>query len=250
MAKEQLFIAGSRKVLDHIETAGEKAGLGRGEAFSDFLTFVRCSLSGGTAEEEYLKTVAKGYAKGKKGQRGIDAIVRAFATLVNVMEETGQDVLGDIFQGAISYGEHSLYLTPDAVTFLMAELTVDADDSQERKSVCDPACGSGRFLLAIGKKYPRWDYTGQDIDPRCTAMTSINMGLNGLYGWAVTQNSLSLEVSRVFKIGFHLRGGVIREVPVAQSPFNYAASGQKPPSKPTINDPPEPPNGTTQLDLF
>lgn len=250
MAKEQLFIAGSRKVLDLIEEAGDKAGLGRGEAFSDFLVMVRCSLSGGTAEEEYLRTVAKGYAKGKKGKRGIDAIVRAFATLVQVMEETGQDILGSLFQEHVSYGEHSLYLTPDAITALMAELTVGADDSSERKSVCDPACGSGRFLLAIGKKHPHWDFTGHDIDPRCTAMTAINMGLNGLHGWAVTQNTLSLEVSRVFKIGFHLRGGVIREVPVAQSPFNYAASGQTTPTRPQIEDSPKPTRGTTQLDLF
>lgn len=41
-------------------------------------------------------------------------------------------------------------------------------------------------------------------------MTAINLGLNGLRGWAVWQNTLTLEVHRVYKIGFNLRG-VIRE---------------------------------------
>ena len=47
-----------------------------------FLTFVRCSLAGQTKEEEYLVAVAKGYTKGKKGKRGVDKIVIAFAKLV------------------------------------------------------------------------------------------------------------------------------------------------------------------------
>ena len=56
-------------------------------------------------------------------------------------------------------------------------------------------------------------------------MTAINLGLNGLFGWAAWMNTLTLETHRVYRIGMHLRGprpGVIREVPVEQSPFHYA----------------------------
>ncbi len=98
MAKEFFSIAGSKEVLEQIDKSGRRAGLSRGQAFEDFLIFVRCSLAGQTMEKEYLKTVAKGYAKGDKGNRGIDAVVRGFSKLVITMEETGQDVLGDIFQ--------------------------------------------------------------------------------------------------------------------------------------------------------
>ena len=98
MPKEQFFIDGSKDVLGHIDEAARKAGLSRGQAFEDFLTFVRCSLTGQTMEDEYLATVAKGYDKGNQGKRGIDAVVRGFATLVNLMEETRSDVLGDVFQ--------------------------------------------------------------------------------------------------------------------------------------------------------
>jgi hypothetical protein len=251
LAKEQFFIAGSSDVLGHIDEAARKAGLSRGQGFEDFLTFVRCSLAGQTMEEEYLAAMSKGYAKGKDGKRGIDAIVRAFAEMVNVMEETGQDVLGDIFQGGVTYGENGQFFTPAQVTTLMAELTIQAD-GDERKTVCDPACGSGRFLLAVGKKHPNWDFTGQDVDHRCAQMTAINLGLNGLYGWAVWQNSLTLETFRVYKIGLNLTGGVIREVEVAKSPFNYAATGNEPPpTKPKLSGGGESrPPATKQLDLF
>lgn len=56
-------------------------------------------------------------------------------------------------------------------------------------------------------------------------MTAINLGLNGLRGWAVWQNTLTQECHRVYKIGLNLAGGVIREVPIEQSPFAQAEVG-------------------------
>ncbi len=228
MAKECFSIAGSKEVLQQIDESGRRAGLSRGQAFEDFLTFVRCSLAGQTMEEEYLKTIDKGYAKGEKGRRGIDAVVSGFGQLVIAMEETGKDILGDIFQGAITYGEGGQYFTPEALASLMADLVVGEDDGK-RKSVCDPACGSGRFLLSIGKDHPDWEFSGQDVDHRCTQMTAINMGLRAMFGYAVWQNTLTLEVHRVYKIGLNLNGGVIREIPIEQSPFDYQQK-QKVPS--------------------
>lgn len=56
-----VFLAASKDVLGHVHEAGRRAGLSRGRAFEEFLTFVCCSLAGQTMKEEYLKTVAKGY---------------------------------------------------------------------------------------------------------------------------------------------------------------------------------------------
>ena len=266
--KEQFALAASKDVLKYIDTAADQAGLSRGQAFEDFLTFVRCSLAGQTMEEEYLQTVAKGYGKGEGGNRGIDSVAKAFGRLVMAMEETGQDVLGDIFTGGITYGERGQFFTPDAVCELMAELTThdDADNSgDEPRSINDPACGSGRFLLSVGKKHPNWEFVGQDVDHRCTQMTAINLGLNGLKGWAVWQNTLTLESHRAYRIGLNLNGGVVREVPIEQSPFHYkmtkSSSEQiKPPTPPMKSEHTKPsslppsdgsaPNGGTQLDLF
>ncbi|QDS99314.1 N-6 DNA methylase [Adhaeretor mobilis] len=257
--KEQFALAASKDVLDHLDAAAAQAGLSRGQAFEDFLTFVRCSLSGQTMEEEYLQTVAKGYAKGKEGERGIDLVGKAFGSLVMAMEETGQDVLGDIFTGGITYGERGQFFTPDAICELMVEMTT-GHDGEEPRSVNDPACGSGRFLLSVGKKHPNWEFVGQDVDHRCAQMTAINLGLNGLKGWAVWQNTLTFECHRTYRIGFNLSGGVIREVPVEDSPFGKASSKSDinfigediaAPAVLELLKPPKPDAETgTQLDMF
>jgi hypothetical protein len=261
--KEHFTLAASQEILSAIDAAAGKAGVSRGQAFDDFLTFVRCSLAGGTMEAEYLAAVRKGYDQGTPGARGIDLVARTFGKLVLAMEETGQDVLGDIFTGGITYGEKGQFFTPDPVCQLMAELTAPDEADTGRKSVNDPACGSGRTLLAVARKHPTWEFVGQDVDHRCAQMTAINLGLNGLRGWAVWQNSLTLQCHRAYRIGLNLiTGGVIREVAVEESPFGHAAltaavSAARPP---TVDGPTADPAPTqesdeacpsfSQLDLF
>jgi len=46
------------------------------------------------------------------------------------------------------------------------------------KMVCDPACGSGRQLLAVSKHQPHWEFTGQDVDHRATQMTAITLAFS------------------------------------------------------------------------
>ncbi|WP_419580849.1 N-6 DNA methylase [Stieleria magnilauensis] len=144
--------------------------------------------------------------------------------MVDAMGETGEDILGDIFTGAITYGERGQFFTPAGVCDLMGSLTIPTERTEDRKSVCDLACGSGRMLLSVAKYQPHWEFTGQDVDHRAAQMAAINMGLNGLRGWAVWQNTLTLKCHRVYRIGMNWStGGVITEVPVDQSPFNYQA---------------------------
>ena len=91
------------------------------------------------------------------------------------------------------------------------------DEGTGRKSVCDPCVGSGRMLLAVADMKPHWDFVGQDVDLRCVRMTAINLALRNLYGYVVWGNSLTSEKRLVYRTGFNLRG-VIREIPVEESP--------------------------------
>jgi len=227
MAAEQFFIAASKGLVDLFDKASGQSGLSRGQVFEDFLTLTRCALSGQTAEDEYLAIIAKGYAKGKSPNRGADTLKTAFHQLIDEMGDTGQDILGDIFTGAITYGERGQFFTPDSVCDLMGSLSIPQERTQDRKTVCDPACGSGRMLLSVAKYQPHWEFTGQDVDHRAVQMTAINLGLNGLKGWAVWQNTLTLECHRVYRIGMNwTTGGVITEIPVERSPFNYRSVGE------------------------
>lgn len=177
-----------------------------------------CALSGGQMEAQYLGTVSK-HTSGPKGKRGCDSLAQAFAVLVDAMEKTRQDILGDLFQGGITYGEAGQFLTPESVCGLMARMTLDESGAAngERKTVGDPCCGSGRMLLAAGDIQPHWEFVGQDIDLRCVRMTAINLALRNRYGYVIWGNSLSRDTRLVYRTGFHLQG-FVREIPLAECP--------------------------------
>lgn len=175
---------------------------GRSRAFDDFLTVSVCALAGGTMEEEYLE-VARRYAAGEKGERGIDHLAALFGTVVQIMEETRADILGDVFQGAITYGGHGQYFTPENLCDLMAQMVGD-----EGKTVSDPSCGSGRMLLAAATISPQRHFVGQDVDLRCVKITTLNLALHGLYGHVIWGNSLTNERRLVYETGFNGRGFV------------------------------------------
>lgn len=135
MPKEQFFHRETEQLLTLLDQAAHQAGVSRGQAFEDFLHLVICSLSGGAMEAAYLQTVQR-YAEGQQGKRAIDTLTIMMASLVKIMDDTRADILGDLFQGAVSYGEHGQFITPDSITDLMARL-VASDESRPGQRVCD-----------------------------------------------------------------------------------------------------------------
>lgn len=195
------------KLLERIASRGQNIG----RIFDDFLTAVVCCLALGTAEERYLE-VARRYSEGEVGKRGIDIMAQALGVLVNAMEKTGADILGDFFEGAVTFGEHGQFFTPESLCEVMARATL-GDNPPEREDgqplrICDPACGSGRTLLAAAKLVPNAVLYGVDVDERCTKMTAINLALNGLRGYAVHGNSLSLQEHGHYSVGQFIPGAL------------------------------------------
>ena len=145
------------------------------------------------------------HKKGKQRERGIDLIAQMFGELVNAMTRTDADILGDLFQGSVTYGESGQYFSPASVAELLAEMSVDPDarptSDQPLLLVNDCCCGTGRMLLAAANINPHAEFVGQDIDARCVKITAINLGLRGRYGWVVCGNSLSGETQFAYRIG-------------------------------------------------
>ncbi len=224
MAKEQFFYPESADLLKTLDEAARRSGVSRGQAFEDFLHMTVCSLSGQRMEEQYMAVVKK-HSQGKPGRRGCDSIAELFAKSVAAMEaeETRgemKDILGDLYQGAITYGENGQFLTPEPIARMMAAMTVGdvpEEAKHEKNSVCDPACGCGRMLLAVAEMHPHWLFVGQDVDLRCVRMCAINLALRNLYGYVIQGNSLTDERRLVYRTGFDLTG-VISEVPLDNCP--------------------------------
>lgn len=210
-----------------------------------------CALSGGQMEEQYMQTVQK-HTAGKPGKRGCDTIAHAFGELVAAMEKTRKDILGDLFQGGISYGEAGQFLTPESLCELMVRLTIDEENvpEGEPKTVSDCCCGSGRMLLAAANLRPHWEFIGQDVDLRCVRMTAINLALRNSYGYVIWGNTLANEKRLIYRTGFNLRG-FVREIPLAECPATVSQVVVETPettSTPPLDDPTEIP--TRQLRLF
>src|SRR5207247_425461 len=122
------FYPESADLLKTLDEAARRSGVSRGQAWEDFLHMTVCSLSGGRMEEQYMAVVKK-HSHGKPGRRGCDSIAELFAKSVAAMEteETRgemKDILGDLYQGGISYGENGQFLTPESLCRLMAQMTI------------------------------------------------------------------------------------------------------------------------------
>jgi tRNA G37 N-methylase Trm5 len=78
------------------------------------------------------------------------------------------------------------------------------------QKVLDPACGSGRMLLAAAKRNRQALFFGADLDITCCKMALLNMLLNSLTGEIAHMNSLSNEFFTGYKIdtvvvsGYHM----------------------------------------------
>lgn len=164
------------------------------------------------------------------------------------MTETRADILGDLFQGAITYGEHAQYFTPAPICEFIAQISA-GEEQRFGERICDPCCKSGRMLLAMAKLNPNGVFVGQDADLRCVKITAINLGLRNLYGYAIWGNFLAHERKLVYATGFNGKG-VIRQIPIEEMPNVPAVEPLPSSSSAELTDVENPGTSATQGSLF
>ena len=257
MPKESFTYPQTEKLLKLLDETARRSAVSRSQAFEDFLEVTICALSGGRMEEQYLATIEK-HTSGKPGKRGCDSLATMFGEVVHQMEsepgEPMEDPLGDLFQGAVTFGENGQFMTPMNVCRMMAKsIMADFEPPADRRpTVNDPCCGSGRMLLAAAEIHRNAVFYGTDVDLRCVKMTVINLALQGLRGYVVHGNTLSLETHKAYRTGFDLTG-FVREIPLEDCPLPApsGASATRPTKNagllPEDDDHRQPP---TQLGLF
>jgi hypothetical protein len=155
--------------------------------FSDFLHLCICAFSLGQMEDEYMKTISR-YQKPE-----VYRISEALGALVIEMTGDGTglvDVLGAYFEEFITHGHNGQFFTPQHICDLIAHINYSPTMGQR---IHDPACGSGRLLMAMAKLTRHGYFYGADCDVDCAKMTAINMVLNGMFGEVAWMNSLSQD---------------------------------------------------------
>lgn len=177
--------------------------------FSDFLTLLICAFSHGRMEEEYFRTIRK-YEKPEAYR-----ISEALAALV--IEMTGPDgngmvdVLGEYFEQHLSFGKNGQFFTPQSICDMMARMM---NPVQPTERIADPACGSGRMLMAMAKVNRFAKFYGADNDVNCAKMAVINLCLNGMYGEVAWMNSITNDFYAAWEIYPTIKGcPCIRQIP-------------------------------------
>jgi hypothetical protein len=105
------------------------------------------------------------------------------------------------------------FFTPMAVCKVMAEFTIgDTAKDKEHVTINDPACGSGRLLLAAMPhfKVGQATYFGTDLDRTCAMMAVMNMLWRNVDSYIVWGNSLTVEARGGWMTEFTGLGGRIR----------------------------------------
>ncbi len=248
MSKESFQYPETKDLFRHIEEVSQRSSVSRAVAFEDFLQCSVSALGHPLMEDEYLATIEK-HKGGRKGKRGVDVLAKAFADLIHLTESSDADLLGDLHQGAITYGERGQFMTPAPIARMCCQMNLptEATGLEDRRSIADPACGSGRMLLAAAAIQPNWHFVGCDIDRRCVQMACINMSLRNYYSHIVWGNSLSNETKLIYETGrVQVWGNAIRKVHRVPLPDrepetielpSAASAGKQPEEPPTLDGP-------------
>lgn len=156
------------------------------KVFQDFITMCICTLALNPKtgksfyEEDYLKAIEP-----YKSKDDVKKFSEIYAALILEMEmrvgsSHGNDVLGEFFEKQVATDRKAQFFTPWPICQFISRVT-QAEESKTQH-IIDPACGSGRMLLAANKVFGHGHfYYGIDVDPLCVKITAINLFLNGVF---------------------------------------------------------------------
>ena len=154
------------------------------------------SAFNGEYEARYLELVERYKSNRPIGERPIDHFTEAYAELLKETIERREDVLGALYENNISFGENGQFFIPTPLTDLMAAIV-----GSKSGTVSDPAgFGSGRTLIAAGKRNPAAHLLGIDLDERCAMMATVNMLIFGFSAEIIWGNDLTDELYRSWRV--------------------------------------------------
>ena len=182
-----------RKILERLSHRHDTRRI-----FDAFVRFGACAVAAQTREAEYLEE-AKHWDKADLG-----TFADALGALVIEMESKPfEDVIGGYYMefALSSKGQqwNGEYHTPKPICDLMAQTIIgDTLPAEGPIRVCEPACGAGAMILAMGQSCSpearrRLRVTAVDINRTACDMTFINTTLWGIPTRILHGNSLSNE---------------------------------------------------------
>jgi type I restriction-modification system DNA methylase subunit len=191
-------------------------GFGRFDVFRDWTRLMTHALA--RDDDAYLDVLdryADANAEADRGDRPADHFAAAFGELRAATTAVGGDVLGDAYEAygmaSDAFGQH---FSPPAVVRLLAALQdVGTTDGEGVTQVSDPACGSGRLLLAgIDAADGPVVCLGVDKDEVCARMAALNCCLANVDAVVVHGDALTFEGYGAWRTSRTASGGALEAV--------------------------------------
>lgn len=121
------------------------------------------------------------------------------------------DPFGDFYQLLSSRSKASAlgqFFTPSTIIDLMTQIQGTPEElTGKGLMVNDPACGSGRCLIAFHAAFPGNYMYGEDLDLMCCKMACVNLMIHGCEGQIVCRDSLAIND---FRYGWQINGNLRR----------------------------------------
>lgn len=170
--------------------------------FTSFDDWLALSVNAFLRDDDAYMTILRRYGP-RNGDKPhpADHFSKALGEWMLAMKYEPADYLGLVYeQESVTNAYSGQFFTPESLTELMARMTMP-DTLPDSAIVADPACGSGRMLIAGIRRNRLATFLGTDVDLTCVHMTTLNCLVRNATSYIIHGNSLSLETWG----GFHVR---------------------------------------------
>lgn len=231
-----------KEITDPLDTIASR-GHGFSRVYDDFLSLSCHALA--TQERDYMEVIRRYPNDRPFGEREADHFKTAFHAWQEALQKEYRDYLGEIYEKRVSRGENGQFFTPESLTEMMAAMTLDRLEDNAR--VSDPACGSGRTLLAATRRNRMAYFHGIDLGQRCVKMTALNLLCRNVNGAVVWGNALTLQAYGGYELQRTPLGGAM-EWFGANRATELIRAGLSETPKPQEETKPQEPNQTAEQD--
>ena len=184
--------------------------------FTTFDDWLALAVNAFLRDEEAYMAIMRRYGprEAPMGEKDhpADHFARALGTWMQAMKQEPADYLGRVYEEqAVTNHYAGQFFTPEPLTELMAQITMP-DDLPNTAVVADPACGSGRMLIAGIRRNRFATFLGTDTDLTCVHMTALNCLVRNANTYVIHGNSLSLETWGGFYVRRSPFGGELHQL--------------------------------------
>jgi type I restriction enzyme M protein len=177
------------------------------EAFRDFLTYAIDQFTPNQNPKIWAETKER-YTGAEIAAFGDALHTFSKSMLKEVESRPWCDLFGTYFESINASSTRDAFgqfFTPPEICDLMAALNKPEPRADGKQvTISDPACGSGRNLLAVNAIFPGAYYFAQDKDKTCVDMCALNMMFHGITGRVIWGDSLTLDIYG----GYHVNPGL------------------------------------------